>query len=88
MDEETGIFLAYGVIITMACWPIYVGAFRSLKPAGLSQKDGKIVYQKDDHADQDIMSSKDAYMFPIVGSGALFGLYMLFKLFGKVNRRN
>jgi len=27
------------------------------------------------------MTTKDAYMFPIIGSGVLFGLYMVFKLF-------
>ena len=29
------------------------------------------------------MTSKDAYMFPVVGSCVLFGLYMLFKVFSK-----
>ena len=29
------------------------------------------------------MSSKDAYMFPVIGSCTLFGLYMLFKWFNK-----
>lgn len=29
------------------------------------------------------MTSKDAYMFPVIGSCVLFGLYMLFKIFSK-----
>lgn len=29
------------------------------------------------------MTTKDAYMFPFIGSGVLFGLYLLFKLFHK-----
>ncbi len=29
------------------------------------------------------MSSKDAYMFPIIGSATLFGLYLLFRYFSK-----
>lgn len=29
------------------------------------------------------MSSKDAWMFPIMGSAVLFGLYLLFKFFNK-----
>jgi len=29
------------------------------------------------------MSTKDAYMFPFIGSGVLFGLYLLFKMFHK-----
>ena len=29
------------------------------------------------------MSTKDAYMFPVIGSGTLFGLFLLFKYFNK-----
>lgn len=29
------------------------------------------------------MTQKDAYMFPIIGSAMLFGLYVLFKIFDK-----
>lgn len=29
------------------------------------------------------MSTKDAYMFPVIGSGVLFGLYLLFKFLNK-----
>jgi len=29
------------------------------------------------------LSSKDAFMFPVIGSGVLFGLYLLFKFFSK-----
>jgi minor histocompatibility antigen H13 len=29
------------------------------------------------------MTSRDAYMFPVIGSGVLFGLYVLFRLFHK-----
>jgi len=29
------------------------------------------------------MTKKDAYMFPVIGSGVLFGLYMLFRIFSK-----
>ena len=29
------------------------------------------------------MAAKDAYMFPVVGSSVLFGLYCLIKYFGK-----
>jgi hypothetical protein len=31
------------------------------------------------------MTAKDAYMFPVVGSCVLFGLYTLFKLFSKAS---
>eukprot|EP01123_Difflugia_compressa_P002470 TRINITY_DN13196_c0_g1_i1.p1 TRINITY_DN13196_c0_g1~~TRINITY_DN13196_c0_g1_i1.p1 ORF type:complete len:421 (+),score=101.80 TRINITY_DN13196_c0_g1_i1:85-1347(+) len=32
---------------------------------------------------RNIMTKKDAYMFPVIGSCVLFGLYMLFRIFSK-----
>lgn len=34
-------------------------------------------------AQTESMSQKDAYMFPVIGSATLFGLYVLFKMFSK-----
>lgn len=56
---------------------VYIGSHRSLRllihesEGGLSSKD------------KEVISSKDAYKFPIVGSIALFGLYVAFKYFDK-----
>jgi minor histocompatibility antigen H13 len=55
--------LAYAAIMTMAAIPIYIGSFLSLK-----QKKGT-----------EAMKSKDAFMFPVIASCFLFGLYLLFK---------
>lgn len=65
--EEDAIFIAYTAIIAMAMVPIYFGSYLSLH------------VDKEDR--EDAMTSKDAAMFPIIGSAVLFGLYMLFKTF-------
>jgi len=66
------LMMAYSAIVTMAVIPIYIGSFLSLrkeKPLNGSQEGP--------------MTNKDAYMFPIIGSGVLFGLYILFRVFSK-----
>jgi len=66
-QDPNNIYIAYVAIVLMALAPIWIGARRSL-----TSKFGA-----------ETMTAKDAYMFPIVGSGVLFGLYMLFKIFSK-----
>jgi len=69
-----GMIVAYGSLVIMAMLPIFFGAMRSVK----HQKQKKDSGEKPEN-----MSSKDAMMFPIIASGALFGLYLLFKIFSK-----
>lgn len=64
--------VTYTAIIAMAMFPIYVGSHLSLV--------NKI---KGDNTDKEVMSAKDAYKFPLVGSAMLFGLYVVFKVFDK-----
>jgi len=64
-----GMIVAYGSLVAMAILPIYFGSFRSVN------------YHKLNKAEK--MTSKDAAIFPIVASCALFGLYLVFKLFSK-----
>jgi minor histocompatibility antigen H13 len=73
-DLELGLALAYGVLLLMAIVPIYVGAHRSLTAVGEMEAAGEEI---------EIMTSKDAAMFPVYASCALFGMYMMFKVFGK-----
>eukprot|EP01125_Pyxidicula_operculata_P010054 TRINITY_DN330_c0_g1_i1.p1 TRINITY_DN330_c0_g1~~TRINITY_DN330_c0_g1_i1.p1 ORF type:complete len:502 (-),score=168.95 TRINITY_DN330_c0_g1_i1:56-1537(-) len=67
--------LAYTAIVTMAVIPIYLGSFMSITKTKTTDKDGK--------EEKEIMTKKDAYMFPVIGSGVLIGLYLLFRLFSK-----
>jgi len=69
-----GMALAYGSLIVMALIPIFIGSFRSVR----YQRE-----QKESGEKPDTMTTKDAAMFPIIASCALFGLYIFFKIFSK-----
>ncbi|OQV19685.1 Minor histocompatibility antigen H13 [Hypsibius exemplaris] len=71
-----GLAVAYVGLVIMALVPIYFGSWRSVK----FQKHSKTL-PKDQQPEK--MSSKDAMMFPVIASCALFGLYLLFHFFGK-----
>lgn len=63
------LFIAYGALALLALLPIYCGSFHAL------------VEVKKEEAEK--MSQADAYLFPVIGSGVLFGFYLLFKFFSK-----
>ncbi|XP_068205697.1 minor histocompatibility antigen H13-like [Palaemon carinicauda] len=69
-----GIALAYGSLVIMALIPIFCGAFRSVKHQQQQKASGEKV---------DTMTSKDAAMFPVIASCALFSLYIVFTIFSK-----
>ena len=73
-----GMFLAYGSLVIMALLPIFFGAFRSIKSYEEMKKQGEKTGEK-----PETMTQKDAYMFPVIASCALFGLYIVFKIFSK-----
>ncbi|ENN71816.1 minor histocompatibility antigen H13 [Dendroctonus ponderosae] len=64
-----GIAVAYGCIVFMAMLPIIFGSYRS------------VIYHKEKKPEK--MTKKDAAIFPIMASCALFALYIVFKLFSK-----
>ncbi|RWS04059.1 minor histocompatibility antigen H13-like protein [Dinothrombium tinctorium] len=70
--------LAYISIVLMAVIPIIIGSFKSVK-AHQKQKDQREISGEM----PETMTTKDAAMFPLIASGALFGLYIFFKLFSK-----
>lgn len=69
-----GMCVAYGSLVIMAILPIFFGSIRSVKHHTLKKASGEKA---------DIMTSKDALMFPIIASCALFGLYIFFQIFSK-----
>ncbi|RZF32948.1 hypothetical protein LSTR_LSTR000818 [Laodelphax striatellus] len=69
-----GMAVAYGSLLIMALLPIFFGAFRSVK----HHKE-----QKESGEKPDTMTQKDAAMFPLIASAALFGLYIFFQTFSK-----
>ncbi|KAI9226236.1 MAG: signal peptide peptidase-domain-containing protein [Piptocephalis tieghemiana] len=93
---ETGLITAYCALGTMALIPIYYGSYGSLKTpkaVRLARKSAKKATKKDqeeedwsseeEEEESEAISSEDAYWFPVVGSGALFGLYLLFRYLNK-----
>jgi len=69
-----GMAVAYSSLVIMAVLPIFFGSFRSVR----HHKE-----QKESGEKPETMSHKDAAMFPIIASVALFGLYIFFQLFSK-----
>lgn len=69
-----GIAIAYLSLVIMAVLPIFFGAFRSVK---------YLKEQKESGERTETMSNKDALMFPLIASAALFGLYIFFQFFSK-----
>ncbi|RLN26370.1 hypothetical protein BBJ28_00002339 [Nothophytophthora sp. Chile5] len=62
-------------LITSATSIIYIGSTLSLKLKHHREASGE--------KNEEVMKAEDAYMFPLLGSGVLFGLYLLFKIFDK-----
>ncbi|ORX43702.1 hypothetical protein DM01DRAFT_1340662 [Hesseltinella vesiculosa] len=74
----------------MAVAPIYAGSFASLtgmKRPKNAPKKKKSVSPLEDSDDEDsaveTLSASDAWMFPVMGSGVLFSLYMVFRYVDK-----
>ncbi|KAG1869819.1 signal peptide peptidase-domain-containing protein [Suillus tomentosus] len=77
---------SYAGLLCLASISIYVGAHGSLPPK-INGTDKSVVQDdEDDDEDEgvtDMLSSSDAWLFPIAGSVALFGMYAIMKYFGK-----
>ena len=73
-----GMAIAYSSLLIMTLIPIFVGAFRSVKSHKEQRENSAATGEK-----PETMSQKDAAMFPIIASCALFGLYIFFQLFSK-----
>jgi len=73
-----GMMIAYGSLVFMALLPIFIGSYRSVT----SHKEQKENQEKTGEKPE-TMTQKDAMMFPIIASCALFGLYVFFQIFSK-----
>ncbi|CAO0802556.1 unnamed protein product [Mucor circinelloides] len=89
--KDIGLYIAYGAIITMAVVPIYAGSLGSIK--GMKRPSNAPKAKKSDNPLEDSededesisesLSSGDAYLFPIIGSCVLFGMYLAFRYLDK-----
>ncbi|KAI0941598.1 hypothetical protein AcW1_003450 [Taiwanofungus camphoratus] len=76
---------SYAGLLTLASVSICAGSFGSLTARKTKAAEGKSPEIEEDE-DEDIvehLSSSDAYLFPILGSVVLFGLYLVVKYLGK-----
>ena len=73
-----GMAVAYGSLMIMALIPIFFGAFRSVKSHREQTEEAKKTGEQ-----PETMTQRDAAMFPVIASCALFGLYVFFQIFSK-----
>ncbi|CAG9563726.1 unnamed protein product [Danaus chrysippus] len=69
-----GVAIAYLSLVIMAILPIFFGSFRSVK---------YLTDKKNSGEKAETMSKKDALIFPLIASCALFALYIFFQFFSK-----
>ncbi|TFY73464.1 hypothetical protein EWM64_g10548 [Hericium alpestre] len=87
MGADPEQLVAYAGLVILAFTSIYLGAFSSLpkpKRTGAPSKDDQ--NKEEEEEEEDVMpqlASEDAWLFPVIGSVALFGLYAAIKYFGK-----
>jgi len=70
-----GMFCAYASLMIMALIPIFVGSFKSIKHQVDTRARTRATGEQ-----AETMTDRDAAMFPLIASGALFGFYILIKL--------
>jgi len=75
---------SYAGLMSLAATSIYAGSFGSLVLAKRKAADGTVIEDEDEDEDiPDRLSSADAWLFPVIGSVVLFGLYLVVKYIGK-----
>lgn len=70
--EELPDFISYAGMGILALLPIYFGSYASLPHPSKTDTDSA-----------ELLSTEDAYWFPILGSFVLFGFYLVFNFFSK-----
>ncbi|GAA6008143.1 hypothetical protein JCM11491_001900 [Sporobolomyces phaffii] len=85
-----GLIRSYGALLAGALVPIYCAAQASIQvPKSIKSKwrqlDGKDKQAEAEEEDDDVerLTTEDAYLFPILGSVVLFGLFLAFKYLDK-----
>uniref|UniRef100_A0A1S4KYI2 Uncharacterized protein n=2 Tax=Ixodes scapularis TaxID=6945 RepID=A0A1S4KYI2_IXOSC len=71
--------VAYVSIMLMAFFPIIFGSFKSVTHQKKQKATSVFICSQESGEKPETMTRKDAAMFPVIASGALFGLYIFFK---------
>ncbi|KAJ8514467.1 hypothetical protein ONZ45_g8024 [Pleurotus djamor] len=86
MSQDWDLISSYAGLLTLACGSIYCGSYGSLPgPNPKNPKGSAPTKAGEEDEDEEIierMSSGDAWMFPVIGSATLFGLYLVVKYLG------
>ncbi|KAL7411918.1 signal peptide peptidase-domain-containing protein [Mrakia frigida] len=87
---DLGLIQAYAATLTLAVIPIVLGSFGSLKTSKrslrlIAEAKGESISLSPDEDEEEVerISFSDAYMFPVMGSCLLGGLYLTFKYIDK-----
>ncbi|RPD59796.1 hypothetical protein L227DRAFT_575784 [Lentinus tigrinus ALCF2SS1-6] len=72
---------SYAGLLSLACISIYAGSHGSLSKRSTRQPGSEPEEEEEEEVDR--LSSQDAYLFPVIGSVVLFGLYLIVKYYGK-----
>ncbi|GAA6064332.1 hypothetical protein JCM10212_003577 [Sporobolomyces blumeae] len=91
--DNVGLYRSYAALLVGAVVPIYCGAHASIQvPKSVKHKwreiSGKKLtkeeqHEEDEEDDVERLTAEDAYIFPILGSCVLFGLFLAFKYLDK-----
>ncbi|KAH9895127.1 signal peptide peptidase-domain-containing protein [Cubamyces lactineus] len=71
---------SYAGLLSLACASIYAGSHGSLSSRNAG---GEAAEEEEEEEEVERLSSQDAYLFPVIGSAVLFGLYLIVKYCGK-----
>jgi len=84
--QDWDLISSYAGLLTLATFSIYAGAHGSLKLLKKVKEDKDTTEDDEDEEEEDIpdrLSAADAYLFPVLGSIVLFGMYLIVKFLGK-----
>ncbi|KAJ3724448.1 peptidase A22B, signal peptide peptidase [Lentinula raphanica] len=85
MPTDVDLISSYAGLLSLACISICAGAFTSLpnpkkRTGGAERTENE---DEDEDEQNERLSLEDAWLFPIMGSVVLFGLFVVIKFFGK-----
>ncbi|KXN90625.1 Minor histocompatibility antigen H13 [Leucoagaricus sp. SymC.cos] len=84
-DIDWDLLSSYAGLLSLATLSIYAGSHGSLPHQRKAEsKLGQVVEtsEEDEEENMERLSSDEAWLFPVIGSAALLGLYMVVKYFG------
>ncbi|OSD06722.1 hypothetical protein PYCCODRAFT_1403423 [Trametes coccinea BRFM310] len=80
-DTDWDLLSSYAGLLALACVSIYAGAHGSLSSKETRTPGAAVEEEEEEEVER--LSSQDAYLFPVIGSAVLLGLYLIVKYFGK-----